>query len=104
MSWVKPVDLLAAHRLLDQRAQDLHALRVGRQRVRRHHPAALRRQLPGNVRLVIRRVVVTLEPEGDRRQLLLVVADHLEPSTRPAVGGQRLRVLLHLPLRSRSSA
>src|SRR5262245_19903441 len=47
------LDLLAAHGLLDQGAEDLHVLRVRGEGVRRHHPPALGRELPGDVGLVV---------------------------------------------------
>ena len=58
----------------------------GRQRVGRHHPAALGRQLPGDVELVV--PVVAGEPEGDQRKLLLVAADELEPAHRLELLGE----------------
>ena len=47
------VDLLAAERLLDQRPQHFHVFGVGRHRVGGQHPAALGRELPGDVELVV---------------------------------------------------
>ena len=64
-------------RELDQRAHDRHVLRVRRQRVGRHHPAALGGQLRGDVELVV--VVAVGELEGDQRELLgALVADQPE--------------------------
>ena len=63
------VDLGAAEGLLDQRPHHLHLLGVGRHRVGGEHPAALGRELPGDVELVV--VVLAGELEGDQRQLLL---------------------------------
>ena len=62
----QPFDLFAAHGLLDQRPHDLHLLGVGGKRVRRHHPAPLRRELPRDVRLVVPRVVAR-QPERHQR-------------------------------------
>ena len=90
------VYLLAAHRLLDQCTHDLHVLGVRRKRVRRNHPAPLRRELPGDVGLVVRRVVAGLEPERHQRKLFQVVADHLEATTVAQVLRKHARVLLHL--------
>ena len=47
------VDLLAAERLLDQRPQHFHVFGVGGHRVGGEHPAALGRELPGEVELVV---------------------------------------------------
>ena len=84
------VDLLAAHRLLDEGAQDLHLLGLRREGVRRNHPASLRRELPGDVGLVVGGVVPGLEPERHQRELLEVLADHLEATARRA-GSLRAR-------------
>ena len=64
-------------RLLDEHAHDLHVFRVRRQRVRGDHPAALRRELRGDVELVVG--VLARQFERDQRQLLvLLAADQLE--------------------------
>src|SRR5690349_1713793 len=65
----EPVDLFAAHGLLDQGAHDLHVLRVRGQRVGGDHPAAFGGELPGDVGLVIGAAVLGLEPERDQREL-----------------------------------
>ena len=83
------VDVLAAHRLLDQGAHDRHVLGVGRQRVGRDHPATLGRQLPGDVELVV--VLLAGQPEGDERKLLLVPADQLEAARLPRAGRRACR-------------
>ncbi len=61
----------------------------GGQGVGRHHPAALGRELEGEVGLVVA-PVVRLEAEGDQRQLLLLVADHLETTVAAQAVGQGL--------------
>src|SRR2546425_8384221 len=55
------VDLLAAERLLDERPHDLDVLGVWRQGVGGDHPAALGRELPGDVELVVARLLGELE-------------------------------------------
>jgi hypothetical protein len=64
------VDVLAAHRLLDQRPHDRHVWAFGGRVYGRHHPAPLGRELPGDVELVV--PVVGGEPERDQGKLLLV--------------------------------
>jgi hypothetical protein len=93
----EPVDLLAAERLLDEGAQDFHVFRVRRHRVGGEHPATLRRELPGDVELVV--VLLSGQPEGDQGQLLLACADQLEVAALPEPVCQCLRVRLHRPHR-----
>src|SRR3954451_12016907 len=58
-------------RLLHQDAHDREVVRVRRQRVGRHHPAALGGQLRRDVELVI--AALARQPEGHQRELLVVL-------------------------------
>ena len=79
---------------LHQRAHDRDVVGVRRQRVGGHHPAALGRELRGDVELVV--VVLAGQPERDERELLAVVlADQLEVAGRDDPLAQQARVLLH---------
>ena len=79
---------------LHERAHDRDVVRVRRQGVGGHHPAALGSELRRDVELVV--VALARELEGHERQLLVVVAaDQLELADRLDPFGEQAGVLLH---------
>src|SRR5215207_3359003 len=82
-----------AERELHERAHDRLVLGVGREGVGGHHPAALCRELRGDVELVV--VALADELERDERELLRVAADHLEVAVAGDLLRKRPRVGLH---------
>src|SRR3954471_13569963 len=87
------VHQVAAKGELYQRPHHLHVVGVRGHRVGGDHPAALGRQLEGDVELVVG--VLLGEVEGDQRQGLLAFPDYLEAAGALDVLCERLGVLLH---------